>query len=82
MHPGYSFTGDNVDMRCTPRQMALKNRNKDHHMLQTVAFKNQVSSNHLPSDKPKGNVNEIPFSTFLPSFDEQSLLQRDLVVLL
>ena len=54
MHQGYSFTGDNVDMRCTPWQMTLKNRNKDHHMFQIVAFKNRVSSNHLPSDKPKG----------------------------
>lgn len=81
MHQGYSFTGDNVDMRCTPQQMTLKNRNKDHHMFQIVAFKNRVSSNHLPSHKPKGNVNEIPFATFLPSSDEQSLLQRDLVVL-
>ena len=81
MHPGYSFTGDNVEMRCTPRQMTLKNRNKDHHMFQIVAFKNRVSSYNLPSDKPKGNVNEISFSTFLPSSDEQSLLQRDLVVL-
>ena len=81
MHPGYSFTGDNVDMRCTPRQMTLKNRNKDHHMFQIVAFKNRVSSNHLPSDKPKKNINEIPFTTFLPSPDEQSLLKRDLIVL-
>ena len=80
MHQGYSFTGDNVDM-CTPRQMTLKNRNKDHHMFQIVAFKNRVSSNHRPSDKPKGNDNEIPFSTFLPSSAEQSLLQRDLVVI-
>ena len=53
MHQGYSFTGDNVDM-CTPRQMTLKNRNKDHHMFQIVAFKNRVSSNYLPLDKPKG----------------------------
>ena len=46
MHPGYSFTGDNVDMNCTPRQMTLKNRKKDHHMFQIVAFKNRVTSNH------------------------------------
>ena len=70
MHPGYSFTGNNVDMRCNPRQMTLKNRNKDHHMFQIVAFKNRVSSNHLSSDEPKENVNEIPFSTLLQSFDD------------
>ena len=38
MHPGYSFTGDNVDMRILPRQMTLSNRNKDHHMFQLVSF--------------------------------------------
>ena len=43
MHPGYSFTGDNVDIRCKPRQMTMKNRNKDHHMFQLVAFQNSVS---------------------------------------
>lgn len=32
MHQGYSFTGDNVDMRCTPRQMTLKNRNRPSHV--------------------------------------------------
>ncbi|KAL9977168.1 hypothetical protein ACROYT_G014546 [Oculina patagonica] len=44
MHPGYSFTGDNVDMKCTPLQMTL-NRNKDHHMFQIAAFKNCVLNN-------------------------------------
>ena len=38
MHPGYSFTGDNVDKRVLPRQMTIKNKAKDHHMFQTVAF--------------------------------------------
>ena len=33
IHPGYSFTGDNVDMRCKPRQMTKKNQNKDHDMF-------------------------------------------------
>ena len=65
MHPGYSFTGDNVDMRCTPWQVTLKNRNKDHHMFLIVAFKNRVSSNHLPADKPKRNIKR---SLFQPSF--------------
>ena len=62
MHQRYSFTGDNVDM-CTPLQMTLKNRNKDHHMFQIVAFKKRVSSNYLPSDKPKGMR-----SLFQPSY--------------
>lgn len=81
MHQSYSFTGDNVDMKCTPRQMTLKNRNRDHHMFQIVAFKNRVSSNHLPTDTQKKDVNQIHLTTFLPSPDEQALFKSDLVIL-
>lgn len=28
MHPGYSFTGDNVDMRLLPRHMTTKSKTK------------------------------------------------------
>ena len=34
MRPGYSLSGDNIDIRCDPRQMTVKNRSKDHHMFQ------------------------------------------------
>ncbi|KAK3754519.1 hypothetical protein QZH41_019112, partial [Actinostola sp. cb2023] len=81
MHPGYSFTGDNVDINCKPRQMTMKNRNKDHHMFQIVAFKNRISSNHLPSNVHNGDVNTIPFTTFLPSPEDQSKLKDELVII-
>ena len=81
MHPGYSFTGDNVDIRCKPRQMTVKNRNKDHHMFQLVAFQNRVSPNHLPNDATKSDVMKEPFTTFLPSVDEQAQLVEELVIL-
>ena len=81
MHPGYSFTGDNVDMRVLPRQMTIKNKAKDHHMFQTVAFKNRISPNHLPDDQPKRDINQEPFTTFLPSAEEQLQLVEELVVL-
>lgn len=81
MHPGYSFTGDNVDMRILPRQMTLTNRNKDHHMFQLVSFKNRISSNHLPNSSCKADVNQVQFSTFLPSAEDQSTLIEELIVL-
>ena len=81
IHPGYSFTGDNVDIRCKPRQMTVKNRNKDHHMFQLVAFQNRVSPNHLPNEAPKSDVMKEPFTTFLPSVDEQAQLVEELVIL-
>lgn len=81
MHPGYSFTGDNVDMRILPRQMTLNNKNKDHHMYQMVCFKNRISSNHLPNSSAKNNVDQMPFSSFLPSAEDQFSLVEELIVL-
>ena len=80
MHPGYSFTGENVDMRILPRQMTLTNRNKDH-MFQLVSFKNRISSNHLPNSSCKAVVNQVQFSTFLPNAEDQSTLIEELIVL-
>ena len=82
MHPGYSFTGDNVDMRILPRQMTLNNKNKDHHMYQIVAFKNRVPSNHFSNKQAKNNVESIPLSLFLPSATEQTILIDELVILI
>lgn len=81
MHPGYSFTGDNVDMRCDPRQMTVKNRVKDHHMFNILAFKNRVNPNHLPNIEPKRDIDKEPFTTFLPSAEEQVTLTEEFVVL-
>lgn len=81
MHPGYSFTGDNVDMRILPRQMTLANKNKDHHMYhQMVAFKNRISSNHLPNASPKNDASQVLFSSFLPNAEDQSTLIEELII--
>ena len=61
--------------------MTIKNKAKDHHMFQTVAFKNRISPNHLPDDQPKRYINQEPFTTFLPSAEEQLQLVEELVVL-
>lgn len=80
MHPGYSFTGDNVDINCSTRKMTLTNRNKDHHLFQLVAFKNRIPSNHLPSNVANADIMKIPFSSFIPSPEEQSTLKEELAV--
>ena len=81
MNPGYSFTGDNVDINCGTRQMTLTNRNKDHHLFQLVAFKNRIPSSHLPFNVPSADVNTIPFSSFIPSLEDQNALKEEMVVL-
>ena len=80
MHPGYSFTGDNVDMIIKPRQMTQANQNKDHHMFQYIAYENRVSPNHLSDEVPIGDINKVPFTTFLPSTAEQELLSEQLAI--
>lgn len=82
MHPGYSFTGDNVDMRKLPRQMTLNNKNKDHHMYQMVSYKNRIPSNHLSNKQPKNDVKLVSLSTFLPSATEQSVLVEEFSILI
>ena len=81
MHPGYSFTGDNVDIRVTPRQMTIKNQTSDIHLFQYVAFKNRVSGNHLSNEIPTVACKDIPLTSFLPSVSEQQLLVDELTVL-
>ena len=81
-HPGYSFTGDNVEMRILPHQMTLTNKNKDHHMYQMVAFKNRISSNHLPNVSPKNDTSQVLFSSFLPNAEDQSTLIEELIILI
>ena len=82
MHPGFSFTGDNVDMRILPRQMTLSNKNKDHHMYQLVAYKNRIPSNHLSNEHAMNDVKQVPLSTFLPSSEEQSTLVEEFIILI
>ena len=40
-----------------------------------------MSPNHLPNDAPKSDVMKEPFTTFLPSVDEQAQLVEELVIL-
>jgi hypothetical protein len=81
MHPGYSLTGDNVDMIVKPRQMTKQHQNKDHHMFQYVAYENRVSPNHMPDDITVADINKVPFTNFLPSGDEQLSLIDQFTVL-
>ena len=68
MHPGFYFAGDNIDMRTKVRHMTMKNQNKDEHMFQICAYKNRISGNHLDNTKPVGDIETVPFRTFLPDF--------------
>ena len=66
MHPGYSFTSDNVDLQINVRHMTQSRQHKDYHLFNMLAYKNRVSGNELPDDTPTRNVIEMPLAAFLP----------------
>lgn len=74
MHEGFYFVGDNVDMKSKVRHMTIENQNKDQHLYQICAYKNRVSGNTLDNTKPKLDIYTVPFSTFLPSLNDQDCL--------
>jgi len=81
MHPNYSFTGENVDIMVKPRHLMKTHQNKDHHMFQYACYENRISPSHLPYDKPTGTIDSIPFTTFLPTAQEQETLVEQLTLL-
>ena len=70
MHPGYSFTSDNVDVQVKVRHMTKANQNKDYHLYNMIAYKNRISANELADDVPSLKIGDIPLTTFLPDTEE------------
>ena len=70
MHPGYSFTSDNVDIQIKVRHMTRSRQNKDYHLYNMIAYKNRVSGNNLPNDIPVVHAEDIPLTTFLPNAED------------
>ena len=77
MHEGFYFVGDNVDMKTNVRHMTIENQNKDQHLFQICAYKNRVSGNSLDNTKPKQDILTVPFSTLLPSLNDQEIFTNE-----
>lgn len=45
---GYQIIGDNCDLHVKVHLMTNDNKNKSFHWFNCVAFKDEVSGNHLP----------------------------------
>ena len=76
----YQIVGDNVDLEVKVRHMSNKNKNKSLHYFNLVAFKDQVSGNHLP-DMHDRMLADVPIYTFLPSRNDLQMLKRDFIVM-
>lgn len=78
----FSIVLDNVDLRVLASDMTSDNQNKDYHLWNHNAYRDQVNPTHLPDDGPIADLQEVPNSTFLPSLTDQKALLNDFTVLI
>ena len=63
-------TGDNWYMRILKGSMRMNIQNEDLHLFATNLIENRLTFSHLPNEKPKGNIKDLPRSTFSLSMNE------------
>ena len=77
--PGFRFNMDNLDFLLKVRDMTETHQNKSLHYVQLMAVVDRVNCEHLPDDRPVGNLNNIEDHEFLPTGDDNSSLRDDFI---
>ena len=77
---GYQIIGDNCDLHVNVRHMTNDSKNKSFHWFNCVAFKDQVSGDHL-SDIHETTLEDVPVSSFFPDNEEIQELKSDFMIL-
>ena len=77
----FNLVLDNVDLKVLASNMTSDDQNKDFHWCNHNAYLDRVNPTHLADDSPIADLEDVPNSTFLPSFNDQNLLLSDFTVL-
>ena len=79
----FNLVLDNVDLRVLASNMTSDDQKfQDFHCYNHSAYMDRVNPTHLPDDSPTADLQDVPNSTFLPSFNDQNLLLSDFTVLI
>lgn len=57
-------TGDNWDLKILKGSMQKDIMNEDLHLFASNLIENRLIFSHLPNENPKGNIKDLPCSTF------------------
>ena len=81
---GHTFrgTGDNWDSKTRVHNMRSDKQNIDLHLFSSNLIRNRLWFNHLPNDKPIGNINNLKRSTFSLNVNEWKAYISSSIVLI
>lgn len=80
-HPGMIIAFDNIDMELHRKNMTVDSQNRTFHWVNHKMITNRVSGSHLQSDKPKGDVVDIPNIKFFPKLNDHHLQRSNYAIL-
>ena len=76
----YTIIGD-VDKNVKPRDMRVDKQVASIHAFHMYVTKDHVDASRVPNDKPVGNLETTPISTFVPSISDNIVLLENYITL-
>ena len=78
----FKLVGDNIDKTIKPRDMRIDHQTQSLHYFHSFAVKDRVNFSSLPNTISLINPPEIDLQCFLPTADDQLVLEENLCVLI